>query len=137
MGIYNKIRGGVNSNHRSGRMDYPYAGDGSPAYSGKDFANEVSSAPKAGKSSAPSAAPSSQRYNVKDGGGDYLRVTPTGGDYNDVSRYGSTGDLKYSTKGARFGHDAKTGMASWGGGKDHGGMGGKGQLSIADGPYND
>jgi len=32
MGIFNKIRGGVGSDHYSGRNDYPYQGNGAPAY---------------------------------------------------------------------------------------------------------
>jgi hypothetical protein len=138
MGIFNKIRGGAGSNHYSGRNDYPYAGDGAPAqptYGGNDFANEVSSAPKA--KPAPVEAPpgGSQRYQIHGGGGDYLQVTKMDGKHN-ITRYGSKGESQYQTKGADFHHDTETGEASWGGGKDHLGMGGSGKLKMSSGPYN-
>lgn len=119
MGIFGrKMRGGAGSNHFSGRMDYPYAGDGSPA-------------PAQPSTPAPPAA---QRFNIKGGGGDYLNVTPVEGGMHNVSRYGSTGELKYSTKNAMFDYDQKSKTAGWYQGSDHGGMGGKGQLEV-DGPY--
>lgn len=119
MGIFGrKIRGGSGSNHMSGRMDYPYAGDGSPA-------------PKApAQPEAPAGPPPSTRYNIKGGGGDYLHITPNEGGTHNVSRYGSKGELKYSTKNAWFDHDKKSNTVGWYAGRDHGGQGGKGQLEI-------
>lgn len=123
MGIFSKQRGGTGSNHHSGRMDYPYAGDGRP---------KATSAPSAPQAAAPAPSPA-MRYNVEGGGGDYLLTTPRGDDKYDVSRYGSDHSLKYNTEGAYFGRDEKTGMASWSGGKDMGGLGGKGNIKVSSG----
>lgn len=117
MGIKNTMRGGSGSNHHSGRMDYPYPGDGKPA-----------AAPQASPASTP--APSSMRYPVHEGGGDYLQVTPTGDDKHTVSRYGSDHSLKGSVEGAYFGHDAKTGMASWQSSSDPKGHFGTGNVKV-------
>lgn len=123
MGIRNRIRGGAGSNHHSGRMDYPYAGDGSPK----------ASAPASSPASAPAPAPSAMRYPVHEGGGDYLQVTPTGDDKHTVSRYGSDHSLKGSVEGAYFGHDTKTGMASWQSSSDPKGHFGTGNIKVTGG----
>lgn len=62
------------------------------------------------------------------GGGDYLRVTPTGSGRHTVSRYGSDNKLQYSTSNAQFEHDSESGSLKWSGGQNHGGMGGSGSL---------
>lgn len=41
MGIKNNMRGGSGSNHNSGRMDYPYADDGTPKPSASGFTDKV------------------------------------------------------------------------------------------------
>lgn len=110
-------------------------GGSTPAYSGNDFANEVASAPKSVYQDNMSAN-KTQRYQIHGGGGDYLHVTPTGDGKHDINRYGSKGEIQYQTKGAGFGHNAETGEVSWGGGKDHLGMGGEGKLKMSSGPYD-
>lgn len=119
MAIRNTMRGGSGSNHKSGRMDYPYPGDGSPK--------------PAASASAPQSSPASMRYPVHEGGGDYLQVTPTGDDKHTVSRYGSDHSLKGSVEGAYFGHDAKTGMASWQSSSDPKGYFGTGNVRVTGG----
>jgi hypothetical protein len=126
MGIFNKIRGGAGSNHYSGRGDYPYAGDGAPAqptYGGNDFANEVSSAPKAGPAPAQPAPSGRGKYKIhgKDGGG-YVTTTPSQGKEgrHDVTYWSDDNKEQYSVSGANFQHDADKGTASFYGGKEQG-----------------
>jgi hypothetical protein len=119
-------------------MDYPYGDNGAPdIWSNDPFAttpgtNNLVSPPKSAPASAPTQkeAPS-MRYQVKGGGGDYLLATPTADEgFHNVSRYNSKGDLQYSANNARFNFDQKSGKAGWYGGKNHGGMGGAGELDI-------
>ena len=131
MGIFNKIRGGAGSNHRTGRMDYPYAGDGSPAQPANtdadDWANEAaglrpSSGTKAPQSNAGSAQPTPSgrgRYLLKGGG--YVRTTPTAGKEgrHDVTTYSDDHKPQYSVSDASFHHDEETGTASFFGGVDY------------------
>lgn len=145
MGIFNKIRGGAGSNHYSGRNDYPYAGDGSPApqmytwgnqppkneprpnSDADDWANESaglrpSSGTKAPQSNAGSAQPTPSgrgRYLLKGGG--YVRTTPTAGKEgrHDVTTYSDDHKPQYSVSDASFHHDEETGTASFFGGVDY------------------
>ena len=131
MGILNKIRGGSGSNHHSGRMDYPYPGDGKPKSAAPDpFTGPSSPKPSTPAAPASTPAPSSMRYPVHEGGGDYLHVTSTGDDKHTVSRYGNDHSLKGSVEGAYFGHDSKTGMASWQSSSDPKGYFGTGNVKV-------
>jgi len=138
MGIFNKIRGGADSNHRTGRMDYPYAGDGSPAPQNEprskhelpsdlythritdgNFSKETMS-PQSGAASAPSGR---GKYLIHgSAGGGYVTTTPSQGkeDRHDVTYWSNDNKEQYSVSGARFKHDADEGTASFYGGTEQG-----------------
>lgn len=114
MGIFNKIRGGAGSNHRTGRMDYPYAGDGSPAQPAQ---------PKQPAQPAQPAPSGRGKYLIHgSAGGGYVTTTPSQGkeDRHDVTYWSHDNKEQYSVSGARFKHDADEGTASFYGGTEQG-----------------
>lgn len=125
MGIFGrKVRGGAGSNHFSGRMDYPYAGDGAPA------------AKAPAQTPAPAGPPPSKRYNIQGGGGDYLHVEDVGDNYYSVTRFGASGERQLHAPRAQFGFDAQKKTASWIDSKNPNAYGGRGMdIPISGGPY--
>ena len=164
MGIFGrKMRGGAGSNHFSGRMDYPYAGDGTPdpftspspakftpypadydpftAPSKPDAEGRVSAPAITKKPSAPEAPATagplpSKRYNIQGGGGDYLHVEDVGDNYYSVTRFGASGERQLHSPRAQFAFDAQKKTASWIDSKNPNAYGGRGMdIPISGGNY--